>query len=271
VVFFHTWKSEAGHLRALAAFLGPDQPLYGIEPPAPDDGAMPESVDDWIAHHRPLFESLPVEPPYLLAGFSFGGVLALELARQLQAEGAQVAWLGLVDTMRPRLNPKGLKRYLRYHLRELRVLQRGYRRGYLKRLVRGGTHRTRLRLKINAYRILRRVHLVHDRPKSLGEAEQMPPLQRSIWRSYLTYEAAPYDKPVALFTSTGNRVMAWGDPNLRWTKVLTGGLDVTRVQGEHMELFAPENIHSVGNAIRDSLARSQGISSTRPNASRLSR
>jgi thioesterase domain-containing protein len=113
--------------------------------------------------------------------------------------------------------------------------------------------------------------LVHDRPKSLGEAEQMPPLQRSIWRSYLTYEAAPYDKPVALFTSTGNRVMAWGDPNLRWTKVLTGGLDVTRVQGEHMELFAPENIHSVGNAIRDSLARSQGISSTRPNASRLSR
>lgn len=80
VVFFHTWSSEREHLRALAALLGPDQPLYGIEPPPSVEGAMPERIDEWLAHHRPRFDSLPVDPPYHLAGFSFEGVVALEVA-----------------------------------------------------------------------------------------------------------------------------------------------------------------------------------------------
>src|SRR3954454_15642824 len=120
VVFFHTWGDEATHLAALAERLRPDQPLYGLEPPVPIEGDMPETTADWLAFHRPKFDSLPIGPPYWLAGFSYGGVVAMEVARQLHDEGTDVAWLGLVDTMRPRLNPKGFRPYVRYHFDELR-------------------------------------------------------------------------------------------------------------------------------------------------------
>jgi aspartate racemase len=271
VVFFHTWDNEVDHLRALAGFLGPRQPLYGIEPPTAGKTAMPECVDDWIAHHRPMFDSLPVDPPYYLAGFSFGGVLALEIARHLEDEGVEVAWLGLVDAMRPRLNPKGIA-YLRYHVQELRALPtKDARRRYTRRLVRSGRHRSKIRVKVRIHRILARLHVVKSKPKSFSEAEGMSSLKRSVFRSYLTYEATPYNEPVALFSGAGSRETALGDVTLRWSNFLTGGLEVTEIDGKHLELFSPQNIHSVGEAIRDSLARRQGIKSTRPNAERLSR
>jgi thioesterase domain-containing protein len=173
--------------------------------------------------------------------------------------------------MRPRLNPQGFA-YLRYHVRELRALSSNdSRRRYVRRLRRSGTHRTKIRIKVQIYRVLARLHVVKSRPKTFGDAERMSSLKRSVLRSYLSYEATPYDEPVALFSGAGSRETALGDATLRWSNFLTGGLEVTEIEGKHLELFSPTNIHSVGGAIRESLARRQGMSSTRPNAERLSR
>ncbi|MEY2420310.1 MAG: hypothetical protein QOI95_377 [Acidimicrobiaceae bacterium] len=270
VVFLHTWNTDVDRLVALADFLGPDQPLYGIEPPPSD--ALPANVAGWLEYDRRLLDTLPVEPPYRLAGFSFGGVVALELARMLQAEKRAVEWIGLVDTLRPKLNPKGVRKYLRYHIEEfLGLPSRPQRRAYAWRLVRGGAHRNLLRVKNKGIALLARLHLVRRRPKTLGDERHLLPLKRSIWRSYLGYEATPYEHPVALFTGAENRAAAAGDISLRWSRYLRGGFEVVEIEGEHLALFLPEHIHSVGGAIRNSLARCQGINSTRPKADRLSR
>src|SRR5690242_590796 len=47
------------------------------------------------------------EGPYQLAGWSFGGTIALEMAQQLQKSGETVAFLGIIDT---RLYPTRLAR-----------------------------------------------------------------------------------------------------------------------------------------------------------------
>ncbi len=251
LVFFHTWENEADHLRALGVALGPDQPLFGIEPPDPD-GPLPVSVDGWIEHHRRHLAMLPVDGPYRLAGFSFGGVVALEIARQLRAEGSEVAWLGLIDTLRPKLNPKGAGRYTRYHLQEVLDLpEPSHRRAYVRHLVDGGARRTRRRVKSRARQILAGLHLLQ--PRAAGA--QMRPLKRSIWRSYLAYEARPYEGPVALFPGRENQEAAAGDPSLRWSKYLRGGFEVTPLDGAHLELFAPANIASMAAALRASLPR----------------
>jgi thioesterase domain-containing protein len=183
-----------------------------------------------------------------------------------------VAWIGLVDTIRPKLNPKGIRNYMRYHVEEfLELPSRTQRRAYAWRLTRGGAYRSMLRAKNKAIALLARGHLVRRRPKTLGEERAFPPLKRSIWRSYLGYEATPYEHPVALFTGRHNRAAAAGDISLRWSRYLRGGFEVTEIEGTHLDLFSAEHIHSVGGAIRDSLARSQGINSTRPKAARLSR
>ncbi len=126
LVFFHTWFHEADRLQALGQELGDDQPLYAVDHPPPD-GPLPEDLAAWVRYHRRGLDRIPVCSPYQLAGFSFGGVVALEIAMQLQAEGATVAWLGLVDTLRPKRNPKGLRPYLRYHCASWSTSPRGRR------------------------------------------------------------------------------------------------------------------------------------------------
>jgi amino acid adenylation domain-containing protein len=91
--------------RALAAHLGHDRPVYGIQahPPADEgsDEGRPQSLEalarDYIAQVR------AVQPhgPYHLAGACFGGVVAYEMARQLTAAGEAVPHAFLFDAFLP--------------------------------------------------------------------------------------------------------------------------------------------------------------------------
>ncbi|MFD9440591.1 amino acid adenylation domain-containing protein [Streptomyces sp. NPDC060006] len=88
--------------RALTAALAEDQPVHafaarGFEPgagPLPTVGAMAE---------RYLTELLHVQPqgPYQLLGWSFGGLIAQEMAARLEAAGQEVRLLALLDTGPP--------------------------------------------------------------------------------------------------------------------------------------------------------------------------
>ncbi|MCP3140924.1 non-ribosomal peptide synthase/polyketide synthase [Pyxidicoccus xibeiensis] len=82
----------------LARCLGPEQPVYGLEAPGlgPDNAPL-DSIEALAALYvRAVREQQPTGP-YHLAGWSFGAVVAVELARQLQALGAQVSSLLLIE------------------------------------------------------------------------------------------------------------------------------------------------------------------------------
>ena len=90
------------YLHSLAAHLGKDQPCYGLQPPGLDGKSItPSSIDALAALHQK--ELLKVQPqgPYFLAGHSFGGQVAFELARQLEQQGETVALLAILDTSAP--------------------------------------------------------------------------------------------------------------------------------------------------------------------------
>jgi thioesterase domain-containing protein len=75
-----------------------DRPLYGLQARREDDspgfpGSVGEMAADYIANIRTVQES----GPYYIAGWSFGGLIAHEIAVQLQAAGEQVAELILFD------------------------------------------------------------------------------------------------------------------------------------------------------------------------------
>ncbi|CAN5564730.1 hypothetical protein BH10ACT1_BH10ACT1_05230 [soil metagenome] len=258
VVFFHTWGLEADNIRRLGARLGPDRPLIGIEHPPPE-GPLPADFDGWVRHHRQAFDELDLRGPHHLAGFSFGGIIALEIARQLLDEGEEVAWLGLVDTIRPKRNPQRLGPYLRYHLQELLDQpDPEVRRAHLRRMVLGGGKRSLLRARHQALRPLRRLHLFPpSQGPTLADQRGLAPLKKAVWRGYLTHRPTPYDEPVALFTGAENRLAAAGDPSLRWAKYLRGGFEVTRLPGRHREILATANVDAAAAAIAASLDRAE--------------
>ncbi|MFL0810907.1 MAG: amino acid adenylation domain-containing protein [Agarilytica sp.] len=70
-------------------------------------------VDAIVGHYS--------EGPYQLAGISFGGVLAYEMAQQLRAKGKVVSLLSLFDSVLPSAITRKLSLLIAHHMRELRV------------------------------------------------------------------------------------------------------------------------------------------------------
>jgi acyl transferase domain-containing protein/thioesterase domain-containing protein/acyl carrier protein len=90
------------NLRQLAVQIGRDRPVYGLQARGLIGDAEPhetiaEAAADYIAELR------EVQPrgPYLLSGFSGGGITAFEMARQLEEAGETVAMLAMLDTPLP--------------------------------------------------------------------------------------------------------------------------------------------------------------------------
>jgi len=82
----------------LARCLGSDQPIYGFQAPG-FYGEQPSHtrLEDMAALYIEAMMTVQPEGPYLLGGWSLGGVIAYEMAQQLVAQGQSVGQLLLLD------------------------------------------------------------------------------------------------------------------------------------------------------------------------------
>jgi amino acid adenylation domain-containing protein len=93
--------ASAGHVwcyKELVQYLGQDQPFYGVQARQPDTGLVFHTqIEAMASDYVEAIRSVQPHGPYLLGGWSMGGVIAFEMARQLQAQGEQIAMLALMD------------------------------------------------------------------------------------------------------------------------------------------------------------------------------
>ncbi|MDA5558620.1 type I polyketide synthase [Shimia sp. MMG029] len=90
------------NLRHLAHLIGADRPFYGLQARGLFGDTQPH--DDLVAAATDyIAEMKQVQPegPYLLGGFSGGGITAYEIARQLEAMGDEVRLVAMLDTPLP--------------------------------------------------------------------------------------------------------------------------------------------------------------------------
>jgi amino acid adenylation domain-containing protein len=99
----------------LTRSLGADQPVWGVRIGGHDRlEPLHRDAAEMAAAVIPEMRRIQPAGPYLLAGECVGGLLAFEIARQLEAAGATVGFLGLFDTGRPRF-AEPLRVQLRHH------------------------------------------------------------------------------------------------------------------------------------------------------------
>jgi acyl carrier protein len=93
---------QSGNLliyRSLARHLGPDQPVYGLQPQGLDGRQAPlATIEEMAAKYVKDVRSFQPRGPYFLAGYCMGGALALEMAQQLQQQGQTVSLVAMLDT-----------------------------------------------------------------------------------------------------------------------------------------------------------------------------
>lgn len=103
------------NFQSLSQHIGRDIPFYGLQargvdgkqPPQPSIAEMAKSYLEAIEQAAPAW-------PYVLGGYSGGGVVALEIARLLQEKGEPVPLIVFLDTFHPWVTPKrkGLRQVL---------------------------------------------------------------------------------------------------------------------------------------------------------------
>jgi amino acid adenylation domain-containing protein len=82
----------------LAAAMATDRPFFGLQSPMLEDPTVrPASIQEMAATYVDAIRRVQPRGPYLLGGWSFGGVVAAEMARQLQERGEVVAKIVLLD------------------------------------------------------------------------------------------------------------------------------------------------------------------------------
>jgi amino acid adenylation domain-containing protein len=78
------------YMQALASTLGPDIPVYGVQPPGLDGKtAVCTTMDQLASHYLDAISDAIPNSSLILVGHSFGGLLAYEMARQLERTSAQ--------------------------------------------------------------------------------------------------------------------------------------------------------------------------------------
>jgi thioesterase domain-containing protein len=217
----------------LAKYLGPDQPVYALQPPGLDGKEnFLIRLEDIAAHYLKEIKTVQPHGPYYLAGYSFGGVVTFEIAQQLVANGDKVGLLVLLDTTwRYWENSRQASTFtgtLRHYGRRMGDLFRTPEE--LVDVIGNRTHMA-----------LRKVFRAVGRPMPLGSVED------ANWFAVTNYEAKPYPGRLVLIRCSerpGHKDDLFGWRNL------SSGIEVKDTPGNHMTIVKEPNVGHLGRTLR---------------------
>ncbi|MEO9329222.1 polyketide synthase Pks13 [Gordonia aurantiaca] len=96
ILLFHPAGGNTSAYEALLKRLPEDQPVIGF------DRGVEGTIEERVREYIPRLRELQPHGPYVLVGWSFGGALAYGVAQVLREQGEDVAFVGLIDVVRPR-------------------------------------------------------------------------------------------------------------------------------------------------------------------------
>ena len=230
-------------LQPLVCHLDPEQPIYGLEAPPWDGTAEPDDrVESIAATYIEAIKSVDREGPYLLGGYSFGSVVAFEMAQQLRADGKAVGLLAVLD--HAARDPEGKSRM--HPLYSAARLAWNLPAWIWDDLMRTPPIRmyTRVKGKLKGlYKVLRREEKTAsaDEPAVNIEAyfgvttlpEPFLKVCQAHARASRRYVPHPYDGRVTVFRARAGPLLTPREPDLGWRWLARGGVDVCVVPGGH--------------------------------------
>ncbi|HEY0736992.1 MAG TPA: amino acid adenylation domain-containing protein, partial [Herpetosiphonaceae bacterium] len=101
LVFIHPIGGSITSYLNLARYLDREQPFYAAQSPMLMGADPAATIEALAARYIDELKQLRPQGPYRLGGWSFGGIVAFEMAQQLSAHGDEVEQLVLLDTYLP--------------------------------------------------------------------------------------------------------------------------------------------------------------------------
>jgi thioesterase domain-containing protein len=243
------------NLRYLALHIGADRPVYALQARGLYGDMDPhETFEEMAADYLAEIRTVRPQGPYLLAGYSGGGITAYEMARQLREQGEVVPHVIMLDTPLPTQPPLSSTDKLMMKSQDLRR----HRLAYLTVWLKGrAAWRAELRRKQEA--------LQTESP--VLEQFNNDKIEAAFRRALGRYALAPTEGPVTVFRprpvahyhlSNGRRLMANRDVILDdngWTPHVKK-LRIVEVPGDHDTMVLEPNVRVLAKGIRATIEAS---------------
>ncbi|MBK9146341.1 MAG: amino acid adenylation domain-containing protein [Flavobacteriales bacterium] len=210
---------EASHF--IPKHIGNTRPFYAFFHQGEDGKRIEYTTVETIASHfiREMKQAKP-KGPYLLTGFSFGGIVAYEMAQQLAAAGEEVPMLALIDTYSPALHAEAIATDKRFYT----PLKNAIYRWIVRRALRNGAAvPTRFR----------NFHIIDTYDSAV-----------------LAYDPKPWKGALTVLKAQDS----WGPKEMGWETLAQGGLEVKVLLGGHYNIIKEPNVRALALALED-LAR----------------
>ena len=244
-----------GHLvcyQPLAQLLGPEQPVYGLQARGLDDGLPPlQGVEAMARHYLEGLRRVQPRGPYRLGGWSYGGIVAFEMARMIHAEGDRVELLALLDTARPETRASGMALDHAAVLRRILTDLFGWGSTGALTVEVLRTMEPEAQLEFAARRLGPRILP----PERIPEVRALTAVRMANHNALVDFRGRPYPGRIAYFRSRGSAHLSYAAENLRyWGRLAEGGFGVHDVNGHHGTLLQKPHVDSVVEALRRVLA-----------------
>jgi thioesterase domain-containing protein len=233
---------------ALGRRLGLDQPVLGVPVPNELKLRIPYRVEDMAAAQVESILKGQSSGPCNLAGFSAEGVLAYEVAQQLTAKGREVRLVILVDTSCPAEPDPLLIRMIRnagIHVSNVS----GGGMEQLRLATEGIMSRLILRMRIHSWRLAHQLGIPVARPAPRA------PMDVLLANAIATRKYVPraYTGRVLLFKRTRDLIGRYRKPDNGWGRVVRGGLEVYRIEGDHFSLLAEPGVQALAQKLAEAM------------------
>ncbi|HZI20311.1 MAG TPA: non-ribosomal peptide synthase/polyketide synthase [Pyrinomonadaceae bacterium] len=238
----------------LARHLGTDRPFHAFQAAGLDDDEEPAAgVEEMAARYVEAMRGVRPSGPYMIGGWSFGGLVAFEMSRQLEALGEEVSLLALLDTVPPR------RRAARLNEDDPALLF-----AFVRDL---GLPPEALSLSADELKGLElgeRLAAVLAEAKGAGVVppDVTPADVRRLWRVFMTnlraqqdYRARPSAARITLFQAAEAPPRRKRRP--RWEDFTAAGVEVYNVPGSHYTIVGEPHVRTLAALLDACLRRAE--------------
>lgn len=260
----HSVEPSVLHYRNIATYLDEEQPFYALQPPAlgGKEDLVFAQIEDMAAHFIQEIQTLQPNGPYSLLGHSGGGLVAYEVARQLEEQGHDVAFVGMIDTFapghqpRPRLHMPPLHYQIYIHLFNLSRVEPRRKIGYVLERLKGVIP------KFIWKRIDKTALLINDTlHNELPEIYENLPIYREI--KLANYEAfnsySPdfcYSGQINIYRSVERPTTIRDNLSLGWEAVTKKAVNIHEIPGHHNTMVHEPHVQILSQKIQNNLDQS---------------
>ncbi len=268
--YIHTLSGGLIHSGNLLSKFDADQPVYGLQAQGLDGNNSPHTcIEDMASHYIKEMQTVQPHGPYLLGGWCVGGMIAYEIAQQLNLQGEIVELLTIFDAYPPKMIPPNHQ--VENSLSLLKIKSRIYQsKLYLMDMIKRNFsqfvnlttqqqiifiwEKINRRIEDKITEIVYQFYLKRNLP--LPHSLRNLVVRDAIGEAYRNYYPKVYAGKVIFFRAV-DQPKKYTYHLKKWEELAAGGLEIHDIPGNHDSIMSEPHVSTLAEKLKACIQRGE--------------